>query len=63
MYGVNPYLPLEITPIPKGSLIHANAKERLEDFLKLHHQVKNQIEKMNHKYMTRANKWRTQSSF
>lgn len=32
VYGINPFLPVDLIPLPKGDMIHAESKKRLEAF-------------------------------
>lgn len=63
VYGENPKLPIDLIPIPKGELIHVDAKAKWEAMHKLHAQVRARIEKVNHKYREHANKHRRQPEF
>lgn len=56
VYGVNPYIPLDLIPMPKEELVHTDAKSRLEGMLKLHKQVRERIETINATYKRKANK-------
>ncbi|XP_074303002.1 uncharacterized protein LOC141637417 [Silene latifolia] len=63
VYGVNPYLPIDLVPIPKKDVLSFEAKERQAAFLRVCEQVRAQIEKANAKYKEKANKHRKQPVF
>ena len=63
VYGVNPKLPIDLVPLPKGELIHKDAESKLKSMLKLHAQVRTRIEKVNDMYKARANKHRKQQGY
>src|SRR6185437_11890275 len=56
VYGVNPKLPIDLVPLPKGELFHKDAESKLKSMLKLHAQVRTRIEKVNDMYKARENK-------
>ncbi|XP_074318094.1 uncharacterized protein LOC141654880 [Silene latifolia] len=63
VYGINPYLPLDLIPLPKDELIHKDAESKLKSMIKLHDQVRARIEKINEIYKRKANKNRRARSF
>ena len=40
VYGVNPYMPLDLIPLPKDELVHKDDNEKLKAMMKLHQQVR-----------------------
>ncbi|XP_074318277.1 uncharacterized protein LOC141655077 [Silene latifolia] len=58
VYGANPYLPLDLIPLPKDELVHKDAEAKLKSMVKLHEQVRKQIEAINVSYQRKANKHR-----
>ncbi|XP_074313684.1 uncharacterized protein LOC141648874 [Silene latifolia] len=58
VYGINRYLPLDLLPLSREELIRRDAESKLKAILKLHEQVKKQIEKVNAAYKERSNKYR-----
>lgn len=63
VYGINPFIPVDLIPLPKGDIIHVESRKRLEAFQSTWTKVKAQIEKMNEQYQNRANKKRSQPVF
>ncbi|XP_074305763.1 uncharacterized protein LOC141640985 [Silene latifolia] len=63
VYGVNPYPPIDLVPIPKKDVLSFEAKERQAAFLRVCEKVRAQIEKANAKYKEKANKHRKQAVF
>jgi len=63
VYGVNPLTPLDLIPIPNESKVSFEAETRAKEMKKLHEQIRNQIEKTNEAYKTRANKHRKALEF
>ena len=63
MYGVNPYVPIDLIELPKNEYIHGDAKKHAENMMKLHKLVCDRIEKVNEIYKKKANKGRTRRSF
>lgn len=63
VYGINPFIPVDLIPLPKGDIIHVESRKRLEAFQSTCAKVKTQIEKMNEQYQNRANKKRSQPVF
>ena len=55
VYGVNPYMPIDLIPMPKEE-IHTDAQKRLEVFKKTCEDVKKRISKMNEVYKRRSDK-------
>ena len=56
VYGVNPYLPLDLIPLPKEELLHKDADAKLKSMMKLHNQVRDRIETINASYKQKSNK-------
>ena len=63
VYGVNPFVPVDLIPLLKTNMVEKDAKKRVETFQKTCEQVKKRIEEMNKKYQERANKKRKQPIF
>lgn len=63
VYGVNPYIPIDLIPLLKADILNYKAKARQEAFKKTCDQVKKQIEKMNEMYKQHANRNRRQPEF
>ncbi|XP_074305174.1 uncharacterized protein LOC141640187 [Silene latifolia] len=60
VYGINPFLSIDLVPIPKNDLMSFEAKDRQATFIRTCEQVKAQIEKINAKYKEKANKHKKQ---
>jgi hypothetical protein len=58
VYGVNPFLPLDLIPLPKDELVHKDAESKLKAMIKLHEQVRARIESVNETYKRKSNKHR-----
>ena len=58
VYGVNPYMPLDLIPLPKDELVHKDANDKLKAMMKLHQQVREKIEAVNELYKQKSNKHR-----
>ncbi|KAI3740084.1 hypothetical protein L2E82_30502 [Cichorium intybus] len=56
VYGVNPYMPLDLIPLPKEELVHKDANDKLKSMMKLHEQVRDKIEAANAAYKQKSNK-------
>ncbi|KAI3509028.1 hypothetical protein L1887_24051 [Cichorium endivia] len=56
VYGVNPYMPLDLIPLPKEELVHKDANDKLKSMIKLHQQVRDKIEAANAAYKQKSNK-------
>ncbi|KAI3515986.1 hypothetical protein L1887_14893 [Cichorium endivia] len=56
VYGVNPYMPLDLIPLPKEELVHKDANDKLKSTMKLHQQVREKIEVVNVTYKQKSNK-------
>ena len=56
VYGINPYLPLDLIPLPKDELVHKDADAKLKSMMKLHQQVRERIEAINASYKQKSNK-------
>ena len=54
VYGVNPYLPLDLIAMPKEELVHKDAESKLKSMLKLHEQVQERIKAVNEAYKLRS---------
>ena len=54
--GINPYLPLDLVPLPKDELVHKDADAKLKSMMKLHQQVRERIEAINASYKQKSNK-------
>ncbi|XP_074305693.1 uncharacterized protein LOC141640914 [Silene latifolia] len=63
VYELNPYLPLDLIPLPKGELVHKDAKSKLKAMIKLHEQVRDRIMSVNEVYKKKLNKQRRQKLF
>ena len=63
VYGINPYVPIDLIELPKNEYIHDDAKKHAANMIKLHKLVRERIEKVNEAYKKRANKGRTRRSF
>nr|GEZ17276.1 hypothetical protein [Tanacetum cinerariifolium] len=46
-YGVNPLMPIDLVPFPKGNEVHFEAQTRTKEMQKIHEQVKKKIEHAN----------------
>ncbi|GKA46946.1 gag-pol polyprotein [Tanacetum coccineum] len=46
-YGVNPLMPIDLIPFPKGNEVHFRVKTRAKEMQKIHEQVKKKIEHAN----------------
>ena len=40
MYGVNPYMTLDLIPLPKDEFVHKDDNDKLKAMIKLHQQVR-----------------------
>ncbi|XP_065859834.1 uncharacterized protein [Euphorbia lathyris] len=58
VYGFNPLTPLDLIPLPVDERKSLDGKKKAEMVLKLHEQVKQQLEKKNEHYAKQANKGR-----
>ncbi|XP_074303261.1 uncharacterized protein LOC141637713 [Silene latifolia] len=58
VYGLNPYLPLDLIPLPKDELVHKDADSKLKSMIKLHEQVRERIKTVNEAYKKKSNKHR-----
>jgi len=56
VYGLNPYLPLELIPLPQDELVHKDAESKLKAMIKLHEQVRERIKTINEAYKRKSNK-------
>ncbi|XP_021764724.1 uncharacterized protein LOC110729300, partial [Chenopodium quinoa] len=56
VYGVNPYVPIDLIALPQDKFVHGGAKEQAEFMLKVHKEVRKNIEKANEVYKKQANK-------
>ena len=63
MYGVNPYVPIDLIKLPKNKYLHDDAKKHAENMVKLHKLVRERIEKINEMYKKNANKGHTRRAF
>ena len=63
VYGVNPFVPLDLIPLPKDELVHPDAESKLKAMMKLHQQVHDRIKTVNAVYQSKANKNRKQKVF
>ncbi|XP_074304655.1 uncharacterized protein LOC141639422 [Silene latifolia] len=63
VYGINPYVPLDLIPLPKDELIHKDAEAKLKSMLKLHQQIREWIESINSTYQRKSNKRRRSRIF
>jgi hypothetical protein len=54
VYGMNPYLPLDLVVFPKEELVHKDAEAKLKSMVKLHEQVKERIQAVNEAYRRRS---------
>jgi hypothetical protein len=54
VYGVNPYLPLDLITMPKEELVHPDAEAKLKSMIKLHEQVQERIKAVNEVYKQRS---------
>ena len=54
VYGVNPYLPLDLIAMPKEELVHKDAESKLKSMMKLHSQVQERIKAINEVYKQRS---------
>ena len=57
VYGFNPLTPIDLLPLPPNKFVSVDAESKAE-FVKLHKQVKDRIEKQNAKVASRVNKGR-----
>ncbi|KAL9244399.1 hypothetical protein vseg_018179 [Gypsophila vaccaria] len=63
VYGLNPYLPLDLIPLPSDELVHKDAESKLKSMLKLHEQVRERIKAVNEAYKLKSNKHRSPRLF
>ena len=56
VYGTNPYAPIDLIALPKDKFVHGDAKEQAEFMIKVHQEVRKNIEKANEAYKKQANK-------
>ena len=56
VYGVNPYVPIDLIALPQDKFVHGGAKEQAEFMVKIHKEVRKNIEKANETYKKQANK-------
>ncbi|CAJ2651349.1 unnamed protein product [Trifolium pratense] len=54
VYGVNPYLPLDLIVMPKEELVHPDAEAKLKAMIKLHKQMQERIKAVNEVYKQRS---------
>ena len=55
VYGVNPYMPLDLIPLPKDELVHKCVNDKSKAMIKLHQQVRVKIETVNDVYKQNSN--------
>ena len=55
VYGVNPYVPIDLISLPKDSYVHGDARQQAEAMVKVHKEVRTNIEKANEMYKRKAN--------
>ena len=55
VYDVNPYMALDLIPLPKDELVHKDVNEKLKAMIKLHQQVRVKIENVNDVYKQNSN--------
>jgi hypothetical protein len=58
VYDFNPRAPIDLLPLPSSERINNDAKEHADFILKLHEKTKENIEKMNERYMTAGSEGR-----
>ena len=56
VYGSNPYVPIDLIALPQDKFVHGGAKEQAEFMIKVHKEVRKNIEKANEAYKKQANK-------
>ncbi|XP_021766991.1 uncharacterized protein LOC110731437 [Chenopodium quinoa] len=56
VYGSNPYVPIDLIALPRDKFVHGGAKEQAEFMVKIHKEVRKNIEKANEIYKKQANK-------
>ncbi|XP_057529848.1 uncharacterized protein LOC130808390 [Amaranthus tricolor] len=56
LYGVNPYIPIDLKALPQDKFVHGGAKEQAEFMVKIQKEVRKNIEKANEIYKKQANK-------
>ena len=55
VYGVDPYMTLDLIPLPKDELVHKDANDNLKAMKKLNHQIRVKIEVVNEVYKQTSN--------
>ncbi|XP_074292819.1 uncharacterized protein LOC141619697 [Silene latifolia] len=63
VYGVYPFMPLDLIPFPKEELVHKEAEAKLKSMIKLHQQVREIIESVNAQYQRKSNKHKSPRVF
>ncbi|KAF7802050.1 hypothetical protein G2W53_041161 [Senna tora] len=63
VYGLNPLTPLDLLPIPIDERTSIDGKKKAETVKQLHERVKQQIQKKNEQYASKANKGRRRILF
>ena len=58
VYGINPYVPIDLIALPKDSYVHGDVRNQAETMVKIHKEVRGNIEKANEAYKKKANKRR-----
>ncbi|KAL4295672.1 hypothetical protein GQ457_12G014740 [Hibiscus cannabinus] len=63
VYGFNPLSPMDLLPLPIDQVLHKDGKDKAEYVKKLHHKIKENIEKRTKQYEQQANKGRKKVTF
>ncbi|KAL4388392.1 hypothetical protein GQ457_09G018570 [Hibiscus cannabinus] len=61
--GFNPLSPMDLLPLPIDQVLHKDGKDKVEYVKKLHHKIKENIEKRTKQYEQQANKGRKKVTF
>ncbi|KAL4379292.1 hypothetical protein GQ457_02G026260 [Hibiscus cannabinus] len=63
VYGYNPTTPLDMLPLPFEQVMNRDGQSKAEFVMKLHQQVKENLERRTRQYETRANKGKKRVTF
>ncbi|KAL4368062.1 hypothetical protein GQ457_05G022630 [Hibiscus cannabinus] len=63
VYGFNSLSPMDLLPLPIDQVLHKDGKDKAEYVKKLHHKIKENIEKRTKQYEQQANKGRKKATF
>lgn len=58
VYGVNPYLLMDLISLPKEELVHKYVEAKPKSIMKLHQQIHDRIKAVNEVYKKKSNKYK-----